>query len=157
MQHNDASARKLLLGVALASVLAMPAIAAKPPRTARPEPAAPAPPGPMDIQIPKSVYKAPENLREGRNPFFPGSNLGRATDGPVRTSAESYQLVLNGLTGPPRRTAMVNGRTFEEGETGEVRMPDGTRVTVKCLKIQDDSAIVQVGSQRKELRLRGGI
>lgn len=146
----------LLLGLA-ACLTTLEAGAAKKPKPAPPAPPAASSVAAVEIHIPKSIYKAPVNAREGRNPFFPESSVGVAPETPVKTATENYALVLNGLTGPPRRTAMINGRTFEEGETGEVKIANGSRVTVKCLKIADDSAIILVSGQHKELRLRGGI
>ncbi len=65
-------------------------------------------------------------------------------------------LVLNGITGPPRRTAMINGRTLEAGEDAEVKDHNGSKTRIKCLEIKDDSAIIEIIStgERKELRLR---
>ena len=49
---------------------------------------------------------------------------------------------------------MINGRTFEAGESGEVKFQDGTRVSIQCLEIGDDPAVILVGAQRRELRMR---
>jgi hypothetical protein len=65
--------------------------------------------------------------------------------------------VLNGITSPPRPTAMINGRTFEPGEEGEIRMPSGARMLIKCEDIRSESAIISVGGRRRELRLRSGL
>lgn len=115
-----------------------------------------------EIPIPKSFFKAPETARDGRNPFFPESALpeltvAKETTSPVKKAApvvENLPLVLNGITSPPRRTAMINGRTFEQGEEGEVKLPTGSKLLVKCLEIKDESAVVDAGGVRRELRLR---
>ena len=39
--------------------------------------------------------------------------------------------MLNGITSPPKRTAMINGRTFETGESGEVKLPTGAKALIK--------------------------
>jgi hypothetical protein len=52
---------------------------------------------------------------------------------------------------------MINGRTFEPGEAGDVKFPNGKRVPIQCLEIRDDAVIIVVGAQRLELRMRGGI
>jgi hypothetical protein len=51
---------------------------------------------------------------------------------------------------------MINGRTFEAGEEGEVKLPGGARVLIKCEEIKADSAIIVIGGQRRELRFRTG-
>jgi hypothetical protein len=65
--------------------------------------------------------------------------------------------VLNGITSPPKRTAMINGRTFEPGEEGEVRLPAGGKMLIKVEEIKSESAVILVGGQRRELRLRAGV
>jgi hypothetical protein len=108
------------------------------------------------FQVPQSVFVIPASPREGRNPFFPRSK----TEAPVikrPDAVENYPIVLNGITSLPKRMAMINGRTFESGETGDIKLQDGTKVSVQCLEIRDDSAIIVVGTLRRELRLRNGI
>ncbi len=110
------------------------------------------------VEIPQSVFVIPASSKEGRDPFFPNSALAQQAltkpkDNPMDLSA----FVLNGLTSAPRRTAMINGRTFEPGEEGEIKLPAGSRVLIKCLDIKADSAIIQVNGQRRELRLRFGL
>jgi len=68
--------------------------------------------------------------------------------------APESPLTLNGLSGPPRRTAIVNGRTFEAGEQAEVRLPSGSKILIKCEEIKDSSAVFLIAGQRRELRLR---
>jgi len=108
------------------------------------------------VAIPQSVFVVPVTAREGRNPFFP--NVPQPQVAQVhpeeRKMADFSALVLNGLTGPPQRTAMINGSTFVEGEAGSVKLPGGSRMAVQCEKINDDGVIVVVGSERRELRLR---
>ena len=60
-------------------------------------------------------------------------------------------------TSPPKRTAMINGRTFEVGEEQEIKLANGTRALVRCAEINGESAVIIVGGQRRELRLRFGI
>jgi hypothetical protein len=66
-------------------------------------------------------------------------------------------LVLDGITSPPKLTAMINGRTFELREEGEVKSSAGGRVWIKCIEIKSDSIIIEVKGQRHELRLRPGV
>jgi hypothetical protein len=113
-------------------------------------------------EIPRSVFVVPANLKEGRNPFYPHSIRGMTQQqAPVRPSqpvADVSELVLNGIVpSGPRRTAMINGRTFEVGEESEVKLPDGQKLLVKVEAIKDDSAVVSVRGQRRELHLRRGL
>jgi hypothetical protein len=111
-----------------------------------------------EVSFPQSIFNIPTQPSEGRNPFFPQSTVQVvmvqkvSKDNPI----ESFSFVLNGITSPPKRTAMINGRTFETGEEGEVRMPGG-KILIKCEEIKADSAIITVGGQRRELRLRNGL
>lgn len=112
-----------------------------------------------EVEIPRSVFAAPSSPHEGRNPFFPES-LGNAP-GPknpvIENLGELNGLVLNGITSPPRPTAMINGRTFEPGEEGQVKLPTGAKVRIRCETIRGTSVIIQVAGGRRELRLRAGI
>ena len=122
-------------------------------------PAPPTPPATSTNQvappseIPQSVFVIPNNPREGRNPFFPGAHaeLPQPVKPPATVDATSF--VLNGITSPPKRTAMINGRTFEVGEEGEVRV-NGVKELIKCVEIGSDSAIIESKGQRIQLRFR---
>jgi hypothetical protein len=108
-----------------------------------------------DVPIPKSTF---EISAAARNPFFPNSAQQQTakviSTNPDPPKVPEAVLILNGLTGPPKRTAMINGRTFEAGEEAEVRLPSGSKQLVKCEEIKDNSAIILVAGQRRELRLR---
>ncbi len=110
------------------------------------------------VPIPQSVFVVPSTPKEGRNPFFPSSvsvaPVAKAKEG---VAVDMAGFVLNGITSPPRRTAMINGRTFEPGEEGEVKLPNGAKVLIKCEEIGSDSTIIQVNGLRRELRLRFGL
>ena len=112
-----------------------------------------------EVPIPQSVFNLPTQPSDGRNPFFPQSTLKIAPpklnhpENPLDTAS----FVLNGITSPPKRTAMINGRTFEPGEEGEVRLPAGGKMLIKVEEIKSESAIIVVGGQRRELRLRAGV
>ena len=112
-----------------------------------------------EVPIPQSVFVIPSQPSEGRNPFFPQSFVRvvpvKVNPGsPIDTSSF---FVLNGITSPPRRTAMINGRTFEPGEEGEVRLASGAKMLIKCVEIKADSAIIDFSGQRRELRMRSGL
>jgi hypothetical protein len=112
------------------------------------------------VEIPQSVFVPASNPREGRNPFFPRST---AAPPPPPTNPNSAPqvdtgaFVLNGITSPPKRTAMINGSTFEVGEEHEIRLPSGSKAMVKCEEIKGDSAVILVNGVRRELRLRLGL
>jgi hypothetical protein len=74
-----------------------------------------------------------------------------------KTPIETINFILNGITSPPRRTAMINGRTFEPAEEGEVKLPSGGKMLIKVEEIKADSAVILVSGQRRELRLRSGL
>jgi hypothetical protein len=112
-----------------------------------------------EIPFPPSVFVVPSQPSEGRNPFFPQSTtvtVAAPTKVTKENPIESFSFVLNGITSPPKRTAMINGRTFEPGEEGEVRLPSGGKILIKCVEIKADSAIIDVTGQRRELHLRSG-
>jgi hypothetical protein len=112
-----------------------------------------------EVPIPQSLFTLPGQPGEGRNPFFPQSSV-RVIVPPrlnPQNPVETYTFVLNGITSPPKRTAMINGRTFEPGEEGEVRLPSGAKMMIKCEEIKAESAIIVVSGQRRELRLRSGV
>ena len=112
-----------------------------------------------EVPFPQSIFSVPTQPGEGRNPFFPQSTvqvvmITKVTpDNPI----ESFSFILNGITSPPKRTAIINNRTFEPGEEGEVRMPSGAKILIKCEEIKAVSAFIKVGGQRRELRLRSGL
>jgi hypothetical protein len=114
-----------------------------------------------EVQIPQSVFVVPSQPSDGRNPFFPQSRVGFQAAPPSTKPHENVidtsSIVLNGITSPPKRTAMINGRTFEVGEAGEVRLPNGAKALIKCEEIKTESAIILINGQRRELRLRAGV
>jgi hypothetical protein len=112
-----------------------------------------------DVAIPQSAFNIPVQANDGRNPFFPQSTpkLPSTPTPNPGTPIETTYFVLNGITSPPKRTAMINGRTFEPGEEGEVRLPTGGKMLIKVEDIKSESAVILVGGQRRELKLRAGV
>ena len=108
------------------------------------------------VEIPQSIFVIPSNPKEGRNPFFPQARVEAPVAKP-NTPTDITSFFLNGITSPPKRTAMINGVTFEPGEEHEIKRIDGSKAMVKCEEIRADSAIISVGGMRKELRLRQGL
>lgn len=146
---------KIVLGCSLALLAFSPNVRAA--GAKKPAPATNSLPAWASVKIPESVFEIPANPRQGRDPFFPQS----AVDVPVvkarQPNLDNHAFVLNGITSPPMRTAMINGSTFEIGEEHELRLADGSRVMVKCEDIGSDSAIILAGGVRRELHLRFGL
>lgn len=118
-------------------------------------PAAPAAKAQELPEVPKSVFTIPATIKDGRNPFFPYAPQPIVTPTPGPSPVITEGFILNGITSPPKRTAMINGRTFEIGESAEVRV-GGAKVLIKCEDIRDSSVIISVGGQSRELKFRPG-
>lgn len=147
----------LILALLLGSVFMVTA-AGKPAPTKTPAPTPSTKPvtkAAAEIEIPKSLFVA--DTKTGRNPFFPPAVPAKAEEKPHKGQVDPSSIVLNGLTSPPKRTAMINGRTFEEGEAGDIKLKNGSRISIQCLEIRADAAIIAVNGQKRELRLRSGI
>ena len=109
---------------------------------------------------PQSVFVMPKGRQDGVDPFFPRSNrpyfgtplpMVAPTPEPVTVAVELRLKAISGL--PEHRLALINNHTFEAGEEGEVVTTTG-RMRIRCLEITQDSAVVQVGGERRELHLR---
>ena len=77
------------------------------------------------------------------------------------TNAPSSLPAKLTLTGLSKKLAMVNGRTFAEGEEGDVNTDNG-RKHIRCLKIKEDSAMIEIlengtAVDRQELKIRGAL
>lgn len=110
-----------------------------------------------DQPVPKSNFGIPAKPQDGHDPFYPVSDrLFGLKSGPKPASAvASSAIVFNGISGtPPRRLAMINGRTFAEGEEAPVNTSAG-RVRVLLVAIRDDIAVVEVAGERRELTFQG--
>lgn len=109
-----------------------------------------------EIAIPKSTFLV--DAKTSRNPFFPQSSTKKPDTKSSKPALDlASAIVLNGLTSPPKRTAMINGKTFEEGEAGDIKLGNGSRITIQCVEIRADGAVIAVNGQKRELRLRRGI
>jgi hypothetical protein len=142
------------LGLALAAPAAQTVVAAR----TRPPGKSPAPANaaPVEPEIPKSVFLVPASAQDGKDPFFPQSTPFKPA--PERMAATNVHVVvdleLKGISGTPdRRLAIINGRTFAEGEEGDV--PSGGRAArIRVLEIKADSVIVRANNEQLLLRLR---
>jgi hypothetical protein len=122
---------------------------------------APKPHGTNDFVAPQATFIQPKNRDEGRDPFFPRSSYPYVRDipvvaptNPVQTAVVNVDLKLKAISGlPPHRLALINNHTFEAGEEAEVITTTG-RMTIKCLEVHEESATVQVGPERRVLRMK---
>ena len=107
---------------------------------------------------PPSVFIIPSTAGAARDPFFP-TRIIQAEVANVQPATNSRPstvgcLVLKGLSGASSNPlAMINGRTMARGEDAEIVTECG-RLLVHCVDITTNSAIVEVGGERRELRLR---
>jgi hypothetical protein len=120
--------------------------------------------GPVEACIPKSVFAIPSAPKDGKDPFFPRSMRPYSMPVLVVTNATApvvpnvvAEVKLQGFSGPPEhRLAIINNHTFETGEEAEIVTNVG-RTRVRLISIKENAALVQVGGEQRELRLRSGI
>lgn len=117
----------------------------------------------MDESIPRSVFLMPRKQEDGRDPFFPNSqrlfsvNPTGATNRVARPMPAALDLRLKGISGRSnRRLALINNHTFETGEEADV-IAGERRIRIRCVLIGAESVVIEVGSERKELRLRSDL
>jgi len=108
--------------------------------------------------IPQSVFSIPTNGGAAHDPFFPNriiqAEAPKATTNAAPRTSNIGCLVLKGLSGTPSKPlAMINGYTMTRGEESEITTECG-KLLVHCVDITTNSAIVEVGGERRELRLR---
>jgi hypothetical protein len=98
-----------------------------------------------------------------KDPFFPHSARRKSETAPSGMVAQRNAAVLSHLSvraiiGVADPKAWINSRSFSAGEEGEVRLPTGERINIKCLEIKPDSVSVEVegipGIKVLPLRLR---
>ena len=111
-----------------------------------------------EFRIPQSVFVLPADKKAGRDPFFPNSTRpygSKPKEGPGKPEVIEVTLTLTGII--PFKLAMVNGRTFSEGEEGEV-VVNGVRKKIRCLKIQGESVTVELlpEGRSQDLKMRFG-
>ena len=145
-------AKALALGAALLAVAFASLAAQTPTNAAHAGPAhAPTNAVPALAEIPQSVFTMPTSPQEGKDPFFPRS-MRLFNNVVVQTNLQATPVVavelhLNGISGTPdHRLAIINNRTFEAGEEGEVSSASG-RVRVTCKDIKLDSVRVLVSGR----------
>ena len=122
--------------------------------------ATPAATGSKAFVAPQAKFIQPKDRTEGRDPFYPRSSYPYLRDAPIIVPTNTPQpvvaveLKLKGISGlPPHRLAVINNHTFEAGEEAEVNTTNG-RMSIRCLEISENSATIQVGPERRVLRMR---
>jgi hypothetical protein len=102
--------------------------------------------------IPKSVFI--DDVAVGKDPFFPRSTRrGPEIKEVVAAIENTPDLLLKGVSGTiNRRLAIINDRTFEVGEEGDLKAK-GQRIRVKCLEIKDKSVLIKINGVDRELLL----
>lgn len=118
---------------------------------AAPAPAAPTVPA-VETPTHQSVFVDRKGF--GRDPFFPNS---QRRLGPVQTNTvvdvNVSNLSLKGVSGTTdKRLAIINNRTFEVGEEGDLRVA-GQLLKIKCLEVRERSVLITVNGISKELFL----
>jgi hypothetical protein len=125
----------------------------------------PAPPQPVATEAPEpplSNFAIPRRASEGRDPFFPNSSRVYGTDSVAKSTNSTNaptiaaDLTLKGISGSTEQPlAIINTTTFTTGEANEVILKGGRRVRIVCVEINMSAgtALVQVGAERRELRL----
>lgn len=111
-------------------------------------------------EIPRSVFTIPSETTEGRDPFFPNlvdseASTKAGKSGKTGGKPATAEFVLQGISGSgDRRLAVIGGHSFAAGEESDVLVPTG-RVRIRCLEIKDDSVIIEIGGERREIRFKG--
>lgn len=101
--------------------------------------------------IPKSIFM--DDVNVGKDPFFPRSTRRgpQIKDVPIMETIQD--LLLKGVSGSAtRRLAIINNKTFEVGEEGELKI-QGQTVRVKCVEIKDKSVLIRINGSNRELFL----
>ncbi len=110
------------------------------------------------LHPPQSVFVIPKTPTEGKDPFFPNATRVYNSDTPVRVkdpAASVGDLSLKGISGTATEPlAIINTTTFTTGEESDVMTTAG-RMRVRCVEINvvKGTVLVQVGGERRELRL----
>ena len=111
-----------------------------------------------EIEVAKSTFLMPRNKTEGRDPFYPSSSypyeLGASKGGSNQPPSVSVDLKLTAIGGTPdKRLCTINGRTLAKGEDGEMTV-SGSKVQVHIVEILDESVVLTVNGEERELRFR---
>ena len=113
---------------------------------------------PTGKPVPKSSFGVPAKPQDGHDPFFPTSDrlfAVKTSPKPSNSGLANAGIVFNGISGSQdQRFAMINGRTFAEGEEAPVNTSSG-RQRVLLIAIKGDTAVIEIGGERRELIFQG--
>ncbi len=107
-----------------------------------------------ELVLIKSIFD--EDALSSKDPFFPKS--GRVPAPRIATAGVALpDLVLQGIVVGPgtNRYAIINKYTIALGEEAEIRS-GGKIFRIRCVEIQDKSAVISYQGSTKELTLRQG-
>lgn len=146
------TARLLSIPIFLSAALTL-GVAAAP---SAPPAKKPAPAPDLNI-VPQSVFVIPTKAGEARDPFFPNRIIQQESAkvvAPTNVAPSGIScLTLKGLSGTAANPlAMINGRTMARGEDAEIKTDCG-RLLVHCVDITTNSAVIEVGGERRQLFL----
>jgi hypothetical protein len=104
------------------------------------------------LVIPLSVFDL--TAKPTRDPFFP---LSTRQPIPAATNAAPAfsitEFTLKGLSGAAHnRLALINNRTFGEGESDELVTASG-KVKVQCVEIKESSVVIRVGARHETMEV----
>ena len=105
--------------------------------------------------IPKSIFE--ESV--GKDPFFPRRSAAAVPNPTAASEVRTSDFTLKGITPfGTKPTAIINGYTFEKGESHEVKVSSGGKVMIHCIDIKDGVVIITIekSPQQVELRMRPG-
>ena len=111
---------------------------------------------PEEKPVPKSNFGVPTKPQDGHDPFFPASDrlFAIKTAPKQASSVTGAALVCNGIAGiQDHRLAMINSKTFAEGEEATVNTSGGP-VRVRCLEIKGNVVAIEVAGERRELHFQ---
>lgn len=101
----------------------------------------------------RSVFVAPKNSKEGRDPFFPESTRLMDVSPPTNRTPEITSLTVPGISGTPEHLlAIINNHTFAVGDEGDVLTKTG-RIHLRCIEIQTNAVVVEVDGQLHRIKL----
>jgi hypothetical protein len=105
-----------------------------------------------------SVFVRPTNPSQGRDPFFPNSKRPYENGSAAQKPANDISaLTIKGFVGTGNvRSAVINNHAFRAGEEGDVLTPGG-RMHIRCIMVKEDSVIIEVDSERHELKFRDNL
>jgi hypothetical protein len=147
LSRTLARAAMSLIGASSAIVLQNAALSAKPVDGAGERAEA------SEMSFPRSVFVYDDGA--GKDPFFPDRQRpdDRSAAKKAVEPAKQESLTLRGIAGSAgRKVALINGRPFAKGETGEIKVGTNT-FRIRVADIKEKSATIERDGQTNELQL----